>query len=129
MASQQDIMRQALGKIIATAWMDPEFKSRLLTNPRATLAEGGLMPPPHLELHVVENTTKKNHITLPAPWADTSNPDFMQRLQSDPRPVLSEAGIFIPDNVEIVLIENTNNRMHIIIPISPNTEEISIEKI
>ena len=129
MTNQQDMMQQLLGKTVATAWMDPEFKSRLLTNPRAMLAEGGLIPPPHIELHVVENTAKKTYITLPAPWADTSNPAFMQRLQLDPRTVLSEAGITIPDNIEIVFLENTNNKMNIVIPVSPNKEEISIEKI
>ena len=53
----------------------------------------------------------------------------MQRLQLDPRTVLSEAGITIPDNIEIIFLENTNNKMHIVIPVSPNKEEISIEKI
>jgi len=129
MTSQQDMMRRELGKVIATAWMDPEFKSRLLTNPRAVLAEVGLTPPPQLEIRVVENTAQKSYITLPAPWADTSNPDFMRDLQQDPGRILSEAGINVPDNVEIVFLENTSNRMNIILSATPGQEEISIEKI
>ncbi len=129
MTSQHDMMRQTLGKVIATAWVDPEFKSRLLANPRAVLAEAGLMPPPQLELKVMENTAQKIYITLPAPWADTSDPDFMRHLQQNPRRVLSEAGVKVPDNAEIVFLENTNNRMNIILPSAPSQEEISIEKI
>ena len=129
MANQQDMMRQTLGKIIASAWIDPEIKSRLLANPRSILIEAGLTPPPHLQLLVMENTPQKFHISFPAPWADTSNPAFMQRLQTDPKTVLSEAGINVPDNAELVFLENTNNIMHIVLPVAPGYKEISIEKI
>jgi len=129
MNNQQDIMRMALGKTIASAWIDPEFKSRLFANPRSILMEAGLMPPPQLQLLVMENTTQKVHITLPAPWADTSNPEFIQRMQTNPKAILSKAGIKVPKNAELIFLENTNIKMHIVLPVAPGYEEISIEKI
>jgi len=123
------MMRQALGKTIASAWIDPDFKARLFANPRSVLMEAGLMPPPHLQLLVMENTPLKVHITLPAPWADTSNPAFMQRMQAEPKAVLSEVGINVPDNAELIFLENTNNKMHIVLPVAPGYEEISVENI
>ena len=129
MANQQDMMQQLLGKTVANAWGDPDFKARLINDPRSVLHDIGLMPPPHLELRVVENTAHKVHITLPAPWADMSDPAFIQRMQQDSKSVLAEAGINIPDNAEIIFLENTDNRMHIVLPVAPSHEEISIQKI
>ena len=129
MANQQDKMQQLLGKTVATAWIDPDFKSRLIANPRSVLAGLGLTPPSHLELQVMENTAQKIHVTLPAPWADTSDPAFMQRMQQNPEAVLTEAGINVPLNAEVVFLQNTNSKMHIVLPIAPGSEEISIQKI
>ena len=53
------------GRIVARAWGDAAFKARLLADPAAVLNEYGLLPPPGLQLKVVENTDKVVHLTLP----------------------------------------------------------------
>jgi hypothetical protein len=56
-------------------------------------------------------------------WTD---PSFKERLLSDPPTVLSEYGVNIPPGLEIVAVENTPDRVYIIIP-PPPVEDISDE--
>jgi len=50
---------------IARAWTDPDYKSRLLTDPNAVLAETGVEVPARSTVKVVENTTDTQHWILP----------------------------------------------------------------
>ena len=61
------------GKVAAKAWSDADFKQRLLTDPRAALAELGVKPPQGTEnvtLKVVENTADIVFLVLPAAPAE-----------------------------------------------------------
>ncbi len=53
-------------QVIARAWSDPDFKARLLNDPRAALVGYGVDLPAGLNLKIVENTTDTIHIVLPA---------------------------------------------------------------
>lgn len=129
MASQQNIMKLAMGKIIANAWIDLDFKERLVSNPRSVLAEAGLQPPPHIEILVVENTIQEFYVPVPSPWMNTSDTGMMQRLQQNPRAVLADANIQVPEQAVITLLENTPNCTYIVLPIAPSYNECSIEKL
>jgi D-alanyl-D-alanine carboxypeptidase len=54
-------------KVITRAWGDPEYKTKLMTDPRAALAEAGLNAPAGLDIKVVENTNNVVHLVLPPP--------------------------------------------------------------
>ena len=54
-----------LGKVIARSWDDPGYKARLLSNPRAVLAEAGLDVPGGVEITVSEQRPGTLHLTLP----------------------------------------------------------------
>ena len=56
---------KAFSEIVARAWSDPAFKSRLIANPRAVAADYGFQLPDELEISVLENTAQKIHIVLP----------------------------------------------------------------
>jgi len=56
-------------------------------------------------------------------WTDD---EFKQRLQADPRGVLAEHGIDMPEDVEINIMEDTKNVRHIILP-PPPAEELMEE--
>lgn len=56
---------RAWGQIIARAWSDEDFKDRLVSDPRAVLAEYGIEAPEGVEIKVVEDTDAVRHITLP----------------------------------------------------------------
>ena len=54
------------------------------------------------------------------------DPEFRERLVASPASAIEEAtGVSVPDGVEIVVVENTSRRFHIVLP--PN--DISIEDI
>lgn len=57
-------------KAIAKAWSDPAFKAKLLADPRAALAEVGIITPEKLNFKVVENTDDLVHLILPPPPSD-----------------------------------------------------------
>jgi len=52
-------------QIVARAWSDQAFKSRLLTDPRTVLREHGLDLEPDIDVKVVESTAKLRHFILP----------------------------------------------------------------
>ena len=45
------------------------------------------------------------------------DPEFRERLQSDPSSAIEEAfGVTVPDDLEIVVVENTSKRFHLVLP-------------
>ena len=62
---QAAAMRASYGKVVAKAWSDEGFKSKLLTNPGAALAEAGIDVPAGVTVNVVENTSNTMHLVLP----------------------------------------------------------------
>ena len=54
-----------LGKVIARSWDDEDYKARLLSDPRAVLAEAGLDVPSGVEITVSERQPGTLHLTLP----------------------------------------------------------------
>ena len=57
--------RKALGKVIARSWDDAGYKARLLSDPRAALAEAGVDVPGGMEITVSEQQPGALHLTLP----------------------------------------------------------------
>ena len=70
MAETQYQHPSVLGEIIARAWRDPDFKSRLLADPRAALQEAGVAVPGGMTVTVVENTATHLHLILPQSPSD-----------------------------------------------------------
>ena len=62
--------QKAYAQVIAKAWADEEFKSRLLAEPAKVLREQGIAVPEGVEVRIVENTDKLVHFALPAPPSD-----------------------------------------------------------
>ena len=63
-------------------------------------------------------TDERNSLTelFAACWRDDS---LKARLMSDPKNVLTEHGISIPDGVNINVVENTDTDLNIVIPRTP----------
>ncbi|MCB0086459.1 MAG: NHLP leader peptide family RiPP precursor [Caldilineaceae bacterium] len=55
----------AYQSIIARAWSDPEYKERLLRDPKTVLAEAGMQVPEHLNVQVHANTDNTLNLVLP----------------------------------------------------------------
>jgi hypothetical protein len=64
--------RRAMGSVASKAGTDPEYKSKLLKNPRATLAADGVDLPDDVSLTVTVDAEDNRNIILsdePLPWA------------------------------------------------------------
>ena len=51
-------------------------------------------------------------------WRDDA---LKQRFMSDPKAVLAEHGLPVPESVNVTVLENTNNRINITIPAPPSS--------
>ena len=61
--------KNALAQLFAACWKDEALKARLMTDPKAVLAEYDMPVSDNLDVKVVENADDCVHLTLPAPPA------------------------------------------------------------
>jgi nitrile hydratase alpha subunit len=143
MLEVMDTRTPALGsKIVARAWVDPEFRARLLANGRATLEELGIDFFEDTQLIVLENTDKVHNLIictlcscypreilgLPPDWYKMK--PYRARAAKEPRAVLAEFGTVIPDDVEIRVSDSTAIVRYLVLPQRPErTENFSEEEL
>jgi hypothetical protein len=58
------------GKVIARAWSDPDYKARLMSDPKGALAEAGVTLEEGSDIEVIEDTATVRHLVIPAPPAE-----------------------------------------------------------
>jgi hypothetical protein len=58
-------MNKKIGKVIAKAWSDQDFKARLIANPAETLQAEGIVIPDGVKVNVVENTKDQFYFVIP----------------------------------------------------------------
>ena len=125
-------------KLVARAWVDPAFKSRLIGDPKAACAEMGIDATSINEFVVLENTEKVRHMVVctlcscyprpilgrPPDWYKSFN--YRQRAVNDPRGVMQEFGLELPDDVEVRVHDSTADIRYLVLPMRPEgTEELS----
>ncbi len=115
----------------ARAWVDPDFKRRLLEDARAAALELGLDPGPAPVTVALENTESVHHLVVctlcscypkallgPPPDWYKSLP-YRSRAVSDPRGVLREFGIELGDDVEVRVVDSTADIRYLVVPLRP----------
>ena len=138
-----DSRTPALGaKVVARAWVDPAFRSRLLANGRKACEELGISFYDDTELIVLENTEKVHNLIvctlcscyprpvlgLPPDWYKLK--PYRARAVIEPRAVLAEFGTIIPDDVEIRVSDSTALVRYLVLPRRPaGTETCSEERL
>jgi len=126
-------------RVVARAWVDPEYKKRLLADPTAELGyEGGQ----GAHMVVVENTPDRHNLVvctlcscypwpvlgLPPVWYKSS--PYRSRAVIDPRGVLREFGLEIGEDVEIRIWDSTAEMRYLVLPERPaGTEGMSEEEL
>jgi nitrile hydratase len=129
-------------RLVARAWVDPEFKVRLLADARAAALELGLDPGPSPVVIAVENTPAAHHLAVctlcscyprallgPPPDWYKSLP-YRSRAVSDPRGVLTEFGVELNDEVELRVLDSTADIRYLVIPRRPaGSEEMSEQQL
>ena len=127
-------------RLVARAWVDPEFKSRLLADAREAALELGLDPGPSPVVVALENTGAVHHLVVctlcscypkallgPPPDWYKSLP-YRSRAVSDPRGVLAEFGVELGDDVALRIVDSTADIRYLVIPARPAGSEALSEK-
>jgi len=125
-------------RVIARAWVDKEYKKRLLDNPTAAIAEMGYGGEEGQVMLVVENTPKIHNLIVCTlcscyPWPVLGLPPvwyksaaYRSRTVIDPRGVLREFGVSLPDDVEVRVWDSTAQVRYLVLPERPSgTEDMS----
>ena len=74
-------------------------------------------------------TEQRNQLAalFAACWKDEA---LKARFMADPKAVLAERGIDMPDNIDVKVVENSDNTVHITMPMAPDGhEELSMEEL
>jgi len=129
-------------RLVARAWVDPAFKTRLLADPRAACAEMGIDATSINEFVVLENTVKIRHLVVctlcscyprpilgrPPDWYKSLN--YRRRAVIDPRGVMREFGLELADDVEVRVHDSTADIRYLVLPLRPpGTEGMSEEEL
>jgi nitrile hydratase len=126
---EQDIGPLRGAKVVARAWVDPSFKERLLRD-GAAIAELGI--PGGGNLVVVENTPAEHHLVVCTlcscyPWSVLGLPPtwyksfaYRSRAVIEPRAVLREFGVQIPDDVTIHVHDSSAEVRYMVLPQRPH---------
>ena len=59
-------------------------------------------------------------------WSDTA---YKEQLLNDPRAALASAGIDIPSEVEISVVEDSDSKKHLVLPVPPAEGELAEDRL
>jgi nitrile hydratase len=117
-------------RVVARAWVDAGYKKRLLASGTKACEELGLEIPA-LKLVAVENTTEVHNaivctlcscyprmlLGIPPEWYKSRN--YRSRMVREPRAVLAEFGLRIPETVTIRVHDSTADMRYLVLPMRP----------
>ncbi|MDD9660984.1 nitrile hydratase subunit alpha [Klebsiella pasteurii] len=118
-------------QVVARAWSDPEYKRRLMENATAAIAELGFSGIQGEDMLVVENTPDVHNVTVCTlcscyPWPVLGLPPvwyksapYRSRIVINPRGVLAEFGLHIPESKEIRVWDSSAELRYLVLPERP----------
>ena len=128
-------------RVVARAWVDDGFRKRLLENGTRACEELGL-DVPALKLLAVENTPQVHNaivctlcscyprmlLGIPPEWYKSRS--YRSRMVREPRAVLAEFGLQVPESTQIRVHDSTADMRYIVLPMRPaGTEGWSEERL
>jgi len=122
-------------RVVARAWVDPDFKRRLLEDGTAAIAELGYSGQQGEKLTVVENTAAVHNVIvctlcscypwpllgLPPVWYKSNA--YRSRTVIDPRGVLGELGLELPEDIEVRVWDSNAASRYCVLPERPTGTE------
>lgn len=118
-------------QVVARAWTDPKFKQRLLADATEAANSMDLISPVGSHLIAVENSPHTHHMVVCTlcscyPWEVLGLPPvwyksapYRSRAVIEPRSVLSEFGVTLPDETEIRVWDSTAETRFMVLPMRP----------
>ncbi len=129
-------------RVVAKAWTDPAYKARLLADATAAIAELGYSGVQGEDMVVVENTPEIHNMVVCTlcscyPWPTLGLPPnwyksapYRSRAVIDPRGVLREFGVELPDSAQIRVWDSNAELRYLVLPMRPpGTESLSEEEL
>jgi len=129
-------------RVVARAWTDTAYKARLLADATAAIAELGYSGSQGEHMVAVENTPALHNIIVCTlcscyPWAVLGLPPnwyksaaYRSRVVIEPRAVLREFGLDLPDSVEVRVWDSTAEVRYLVLPERPaGTENMSEDQL
>ena len=125
-------------KVVAKAWVDPEYKKRLLENATKAIEELSYTGRQGEHMVVVENTPEVHNVVVCTlcscyPWPVLGIPptwyksdEYRSRTVREPRKVLQEFGLELDLNTQIKVWDSTSEMRYLVLPMRPvGTEHLS----
>jgi nitrile hydratase len=118
-------------RIVARAWVDPEFKRRLLADATDAANSAAGLDPVSNHLIAVENTPQTHNVVvctlcscypaavlgLPPVWYKSA--PYRARMVIDPKGVLAEFGVSLPPGTDIRIWDSTAETRFLVVPMRP----------
>jgi nitrile hydratase subunit alpha len=125
-------------RVVARAWTDPAYKARLLADGTSAIGEFGYGGAQGEHMVVVENTPQVHNVIVCTlcscyPWSVLGLPPvwyksapYRSRTVIDPRGVLREFGLELPEDIEVRVWDSTAELRYLVLPERPaGTEALS----
>ena len=129
-------------EVVARAWTDSDFKARLLEDGSAAVAEMGFAGLEGTHMSVKENTPEIHNLVVCTlcscyPWSTLGLPPtwykssaYRARAVRDPRGLLEEFGLAIPDDMELRVWDSNAEQRYLVLPMRPDgTDDLSREEL
>ena len=139
---EQDVGPLNGAKVVARAWVDPDYRQRLLADGTAAVAEFGYSGAQGADIVVLENTPTVHNVVVCTlcscyPWPVLGLPPtwyksyaYRSRLVREPRTVLGEFGLDLPETIEVRVWDSNSDIRYMVLPERPAaTERLSEQEL
>ncbi|WP_420132883.1 nitrile hydratase subunit alpha [Rhodopseudomonas sp.] len=129
-------------RVVAKAWSDPAYRERLLQDATAAIAELGYTGRQGEHIVAVENTPATHNMIVCTlcscyPWSVLGLPPvwyksapYRSRTVKEPRAVLADFGVTLPDDTAIRVWDSTAEIRYLVVPMRPEgTDGLSEERL
>jgi nitrile hydratase len=129
-------------RVVARAWCDAEFRRWLLADATAAIASLGMSGRQGEHMVAVENTPQVHNLVVCTlcscyPWAVLGLPPtwyksapYRARAVKDPRGVLREFGVELPESTQIRIWDSTAEVRYLVLPLRPaGSEDLSEQQL
>jgi len=128
---ENDVGPQNGARVVARAWVDPAYRERLLEHGTEAIAELGFGGTEGENMVVVANEPRVHNMVtctlcscypwpvlgLPPTWY--KSPPYRARAVAEPRAVLTEFGLELPDHVEVRVWDSSAEIRYLVLPMRP----------
>ena len=129
---ENDIGPMNGARVVARAWVDDDYRQRLLADGTAAIDELGFGGPEGGHVVVVENTDDVHNVVvctlcscypwpllgLPPNWYKSA--PYRSRIVREPRAVLEEMGCELPDDIEVRVWDSSAEARYLVLPSRPD---------